>query len=198
MSLSLSKSQLRRQLLQHRCALTPHQRQRAAQQLIVHVLRSQLLLRYQHIGLYLPHGTEINTMGLMNRLLALGKTVYLPALPFGRGKQLWFHRLEADQPWYLNQFGIPENHSSVRVRARQLDVLFVPLVGIDDAGYRIGMGGGYYDASLAYLRRRHAHMKPYLIGVGFACQCVSGRLSHDIWDIPLEAMLTEQGVHRFV
>lgn len=99
MSLSLSKSQLRSQLLQRRRALTVHQRQHAAQQLIAHILRSRLLLRYQHIGLYLPHGAEINTVPLMNRLLALGKTVYLPVLPFGSGKQLWFHRLEANQPW---------------------------------------------------------------------------------------------------
>ncbi|MEQ1667075.1 MAG: 5-formyltetrahydrofolate cyclo-ligase [Sulfuriferula sp.] len=195
--MQLSKSQLRRQLLQRRHALTQHQRIHAAQQLVVHTLRSRLLLRYQHIGLYLPHGAEINTVPLMNRLLALGKTVYLPALPFGSGKQLWFHRLEAHQPWYLNQFGIPENRSSMRVRARQLDVLFMPLVGFDDAGYRIGMGGGYYDASLAYLRRRHAHLKPSLIGVGYACQRVPGKLPHDAWDMPLNAILTEQGLQYF-
>ncbi|NOT18419.1 MAG: 5-formyltetrahydrofolate cyclo-ligase [Sulfuriferula sp.] len=192
-----SKSQLRRQLLQRRRALTAMQRHHAAQQLLIHVIRSRLLLRHQHIGLYLAHGTEINTLPLINRLLALGKTVYLPALPFGRSKQLWFHRIEAHQPWHVNQFGIPENQTSVRVRARQLDVLFMPLVGYDDAGSRIGMGGGYYDASLAYLRRRRYHIKPRLIGIAFTCQHLTLALPADSWDVPLHGILTEQNLRYF-
>jgi 5-formyltetrahydrofolate cyclo-ligase len=192
-----TKSQLRSQMLKRRRALTPLYRKQAARQLSAHALRSHLALRYHHIGLYLPHGPEISTVPLMNALLALGKTVYLPALPFGQGKRLWFHRVEANQSWYFNKFGIPENRGTQRIRARQLDVLFMPLVGFDDAGSRIGMGGGYYDASLAYLHCRHAHLKPYLIGVAYACQHIAGTLPHDSWDVPLNAILTEQGLRKF-
>ncbi|WP_124948477.1 5-formyltetrahydrofolate cyclo-ligase [Sulfuriferula thiophila] len=193
----MNKSQLRSQLQRRRRAVTPPQRVQAARQLVRHALRAGLLQRYQHVGLYLPHGAEINTMPLLNRVLSLGKHTYLPMLPFGRGKKLWFNRLEAGNRWIYNRFGIPETHGKKSVRAQQLDVVFMPLVGYDDFGYRIGMGGGYYDASLEFLLRRCRWRRPYLIGVAFSCQHVPGKLPHDPWDIPLNAILTEQGLHRF-
>ena len=193
----MNKSQLRSELRRRRRNLTASQRVLAARQIERHVLRSGLLRRYQHVGLYLPHGTEINTLPLINRVLSLGKQTYLPMLPFGRGKKLWFNRLETGNRWIYNRFGIAENQSKKTVRAQLLDVVFMPLVGYDDFGYRIGMGGGYYDASLAFLLRRRYWRRPYLIGVAFSCQHVAGKLPHDPWDVQLDAILTEQGLHRF-
>ena len=71
----------------------------------------------------------------------------------------------------------------------------MPLVGFDEAGYRLGMGGGFYDASLAYLRRRKTWRKPYLVGVGYECQRIA-RVPRDPWDVPLDAVLTESRVYR--
>jgi 5-formyltetrahydrofolate cyclo-ligase len=70
------------------------------------------------------------------------------------------------------------------------------LVGFDHQGHRLGMGGGYYDATLAYLTRRRVWKKPLLIGVGFECQRVE-RLPHDPWDAPLDAALTEHNLYVF-
>ena len=193
----MNKSQLRKQLRARRAALLPAQRRTASTRLVRNALRSGLLLRHQRIGVYLPHRSEINILPLINRMLALQRRCYLPMLPFGRGKNLWFNALDATRHWVTNRFGIPENATFQAIRARQLDLLFVPLIGFDDAGYRIGMGGGFYDASLAYLRRHHAWRKPYLVGVAFECQHIAGKLPHDAWDVPLDAVLTEQGLHRF-
>ncbi|ARU32986.1 5-formyltetrahydrofolate cyclo-ligase [Sulfuriferula sp. AH1] len=193
----MDKTQLRSQLQRRRRALSASQRTQAARQIVRHALRAGLLRRYQHVGAYLPHGAEINTLPLLNRVLSLGKQTYLPMLPFGRGKKLWFNRLEAGNRWTYNRFGIAENHGRKTVRAQHLDLVFMPLVGYDDFGYRIGMGGGYYDASLAFLLQRQRWRRPYLVGVAFACQHVAGKLPHDPWDIPLNAILTEQGLHRF-
>lgn len=193
----MNKSELRSELRRRRRAVSGSKRKLASEQIVRHVSRSGLLQRYQHVGLYLPHGNEINTLPLINHVLNRGKSCYLPMLPYGRGKKLWFNRLQIGNRWHLNRFGIAENHSMHAVRAQRLDLLFMPLLGYDDAGYRIGMGGGYYDASLSFLMRRRCWRRPYLVGVAFACQRVAELLPRDAWDIPLNAILTEQKLHQF-
>lgn len=193
----MNKPELRNLLRGRRAAIGRTERRRAAAALARNALHHGLLARYRRIGIYLAHGAEINTLALINRALGLRRACYLPMLPFGRGRMLWFNRLQPGQPWVSNRYGIPENATTQQLRARQLDLLFVPLVGFDDHGNRIGMGGGFYDTTLAYLRRRVAWRKPYLVGVAFECQHISGELPHDPWDAPLDAVLTERGLHRF-
>ena len=67
----------------------------------------------------------------------------------------------------------------------------MPLVGFDPEGGRLGMGGGFYDRSLAY-RNRHAYCrKPALLGLAHECQKVD-RLALASWDVPLEATVTDR------
>ncbi len=193
----MNKNLLRSELRRRRRAIPYADRIAFAQKLVRHVMHSGLLLRYRRIGIYLAHGTEINTLYLLNKMLSLHKQVYLPMLPYGRGKKLWFNRVETGLPWVLNRFGMAENRSRRPLRAQKLDLLFLPLLGYDDLGYRIGTGGGYYDASLNYLCRRNYWRMPYLIGVSFACQHLEDKLLPDFWDIPMNAILTEYGLHRF-
>ena len=193
----MNKSELRKSLRQRRAAIGRTERRRAAVGLTRNALRHGLLTRYQRIGIYLDHGAEISTLPLINRALLLKRACYLPTLSFGRGRVLWFNRLQAGQTWVANRFGIPENTTTQQLHARQLDLLFMPLVGFDDGGNRIGMGGGFYDTTLAYLRRRQVWRKPFLVGVAFECQRISGELPHDPWDVPLDAVLTERGLYRF-
>ena len=193
----MNKSELRKSLRQRRAAIGHTERRRAAVSLTRNALRHGLLTRYQRIGIYLAHGAEISTLPLINRALMLKRACYLPMLSFGRGRMLWFNRLQAGQTWVANRFGIPENTTTQQLHARQLDLLFMPLVGFDDSGNRIGMGGGFYDTALAYLRRRQVWRKPFLVGVAFECQRINGELPHDPWDVPLDAVLTERGLYRF-
>jgi 5-formyltetrahydrofolate cyclo-ligase len=55
------------------------------------------------------------------------------------------------------------------------------------------MGGGYYDATLSYLRNREKWRKPYLIGLAFECQRAAS-IPAEPWDIRLDAALTENGL----
>ena len=193
----MNKSELRKSLRQRRAAIGRAERRRAGVSLTRNALRHGLLTRYQRIGIYLAHGAEISTLPLINRALMLKRACYLPMLSCGRGRMLWFNRLQAGQTWVANRFGIPENTTTQQLHARQLDLLFMPLVGFDDSGNRIGMGGGFYDTALAYLRRRQVWRKPFLVGVAFECQRINGELPHDPWDVPLDAVLTERGLYRF-
>jgi 5-formyltetrahydrofolate cyclo-ligase len=72
-----------------------------------------------------------------------------------------------------------------------LDLVLLPLVGFDDAGGRLGMGGGFYDRSLAYLARRQSWRKPTLLGLAHECQKVE-RLAQASWDVPLAGTVTDK------
>lgn len=192
----MNKPQLRRHLRQLRSQLSPHQRRAAANGLLRIATRERLLMRYGRIGFYLPFEGEMDMLPLLTQALRLGKSCYLPVVPRRFQKHLYFTRLTARPSWYLNRFGIHEHWSPRPVRASQLDLLFMPLVGFDESGFRLGMGGGFYDTSLAFLGRRKIWRKPYLVGIGYECQKVA-HVPRDPWDMPLDAALTEHQLYRF-
>jgi 5,10-methenyltetrahydrofolate synthetase len=68
------------------------------------------------------------------------------------------------------------------------DVTLAPLVGWDDAGYRLGDGGGYFDRTLSTLSPR-----PATIGIGFQSSRLDSIFPQP-HDIPLDVILTEAGV----
>jgi 5-formyltetrahydrofolate cyclo-ligase len=80
--------------------------------------------------------------------------------------------------------------------ARSLSVVLMPLLGFDGAGTRLGSGAGYYDRVFAFRRRRHSWHRPLLVGVAFACQRVD-HIELGRHDVPLDAIVTEQGVEYF-
>tara|TARA_B100000676_G_scaffold253991_1_gene260054 strand:+ start:160 stop:384 length:225 start_codon:yes stop_codon:yes gene_type:complete len=69
----------------------------------------------------------------------------------------------------------------------------LPLVAFDERGNRLGMGGGFYDRTLAF-SRRPGH-KPALIGCAYAFQEIR-MLPAESWDIPLQYIATDQGLTR--
>lgn len=191
----MNKSSLRRQLKAARKAISLPERRLAARAAVRLALRHGLLLNARRIGLYLPHGAEFDAHGLLNQALGMRRECYLPMLP-PRGRVLRFGRLGRATRMSTNRYGIAEPLDARPLRAQQLDLLLVPLVGFDAHGYRLGMGGGYYDATLAFMRHRRHWRKPRLVGVAYECQRVD-TLPHDAWDMPLDAVLTERQLYRF-
>lgn len=192
-----AKNELRRQLRRTRNAVSDQLRTHAARRALHVALRQRLLHRKRRAGFYIPAKGEFDCLPLLDRALHMGMACYLPMVPMSHQKKLWFSLLGEGPHWALNRYGIPEyvRHDG-RIRASRLDVLFMPLLGFDEEGYRMGMGGGYYDSSLAYLaRRRHWH-RPRLVGLAFEAQGVD-RLPVDPWDIPLDAIITERGCRLF-
>ena len=191
----MNKSTLRRQLKAARNAHTPTARHQAARASLRLALRDGLLLRAKRIGLYLPHGGEFDSQLLLDHLLGMRRECYLPVLP-PRGRVMRFARVGHNTRMTRNRYGIAEPQDAKPLRARQLDLLLMPLVGFDHQGYRLGMGGGFYDATLAFMRHRRSWRKPRLVGIAYECQRVD-TLPHDPWDMPLDAVLTERQLYRF-
>ena len=188
------KAQLRKTLRRARMALPRAYRQQAARAIVRHA--SRLLRRGKHLGAYIAAGSELDMAPLMATARARGAALYLPVIP-QRGRRLWFARLGEAKLWYTHpRYGIAE-YAGPQLRAERLDVLFVPLLGIDADGYRMGQGGGFYDSTLAFRRRHPRYGKPLLVGVAYDCQRVA-RVPREPWDVRLDYLLTESGLHRFV
>lgn len=192
------KKALRAALRARRKSVDRLERRRAARQLVRWALHHRLLARGKWLGFYLPAKAEVDVTPLLIRAMAMGARCFLPVVP-GRGRRkLWFSQYGARAEWVLNRYGIPENRHplATTLRASRLQTLFTPLLGFDARGYRIGMGGGYYDATLAHLRQSSRWRRPRVIGVAFSLQEVEWA-PNDPWDVPLDGVLTERGYRRF-
>jgi len=156
-----------------------------------HVSTSRLPLFARRYALYAASDGEVDTSDLVDRLLARGRQVALPVvLP---DRQLAFYRYTPNTRLVRNRYGIlePDTRVTRSVAVRTVDVVFMPLVAFDSNGHRLGMGGGFYDATFGRLQRR-----PVLIGLAHALQRIE-RLDAEDWDIPLDAVVTENGIIAF-
>jgi len=143
------------------------------------------LLEPKLLGAYWPHRDEYDPMPLAAWHTGRNSSLALPAV-VGRGQPLEYRPWTPDTPMAPGKFsfGIPE---PVNGPAVVPDVLLVPLLGFDAAGYRLGYGGGYFDRTLAAYP-----VKPKAIGVGFEI----GRMPTihpQPHDIPLDVIVTEAG-----
>ena len=191
----MDRRALRRELRSKRRALRATERARLAEQLARNFLHTGLFWRGHRVACYLANDGEMDLDPLMQRLWAAKREVLLPTL---HGTRLWFLPYRRETPLVANRFGIAEPALAPRERfeVRSLDLVLMPLVGFDESGNRLGMGGGFYDRTFAFLTGRRRLRRPLLIGVAYELQCVT-RLPSRPWDVPMAGVLTERGLRRF-
>jgi 5-formyltetrahydrofolate cyclo-ligase len=189
----LPRPQLRRMLRKARRALTPSQQRQAARGLYKQLAQHPQFRRAKHISLYLPTDGEIDPRLLLRAAQRRGKATYLPVLSAWPRTKMVFQRIRPGEKLKPNRFRILEPRANL-ARQRKvwtLDLVLLPLVGFDDVGGRLGMGGGFYDRSLAYMARRKTWRKPTLLGLAHECQKVE-RLAQASWDVPLQGTVTDK------
>ncbi len=191
--LNTNRTELRRQMRHQRRSLSTQQCHQAALAVERNLATQALFQSSRHIAFYLPNDGEIDLTPLIRRAWQMGKQCYLPALSPRHHNRLWFAPFNHDSTLLLNRFGIPEPDCNWRQmrKVRSLDLIIVPLVAFDDRGNRLGMGGGFYDRTLAYLTHRTTWRKPRLLGAAYSFQQVAA-LPHQPWDIPLEGIASEK------
>ena len=152
--------------------------------------RMQPVRRARSIAIYLADFGEVDCGGFMGQMIERKKSLYAPIL---RKNRLLFAPLRPNTPLQANRFGIAEpvyTTSELRTPS-QLDVVITPLVAFDAKLNRLGMGGGYYDRSFAFKKRRQHWRRPLMIGVGYSFQHVAA-LFPQVWDVPLDVAITEK------
>lgn len=109
-------------------------------------------------GCYWPFRREFNCVPYMREILRHGGGVALPVV-IARRRPLEFRCWEEHTTMESGVWNIPHPAAGPSVFP---SALVIPLVGFDDAGYRLGYGAGYYDTTVASFA-----VRPLLVAVGF-------------------------------
>jgi 5-formyltetrahydrofolate cyclo-ligase len=138
---------------------------------------------------YWPIGTELDVRHTLSHLDLIGFGCALPVV-VAKGEPLVFRTWTPQTPMERSGLGILA--PAATVPEVDPDVLLVPLLAFDRAGYRLGYGAGFYDRTLERLRRSK---RVTAIGIGFAGQEV-GSVPRDRYDQPLDWLVNENFVLR--
>ena len=184
---------LRRTLRRQRRSLTATQQHQHSQQLAKRLCALPVIKKAKTIACYLSFDGEIDLSATIKKLSQMNKQIFLPKLHPLKHHPLLFLPFDPKANTHSNRYGIMESNLSIhsKLRLQALDVVLTPLVGFDAFGHRIGMGGGYYDRSFAFLRHRKQWQKPYLIGVAHEIQKVD-HIQPQPWDVQLHTIITDK------
>ncbi len=138
---------------------------------------------------YWPKGREFDALGILERGLEQGITCALPVVEQDT-KVLTFKKWDKDTKLKKSTFGIMEPETDKIVIP---DIILVPLLAFDLKGFRLGQGGGYYDATLSHLRQQK---QITAIGIGYAAQAVLFSLPREGHDQQMDYILTPKELRK--
>lgn len=130
--------------------------------------------------IYNSFGTEADTKKIISALLAEGKKVYLPRVEGGEMVAVPFGEMQT------GAFGIEEPKG--QAYNGEIEVTVIPLLAVNNRGYRVGYGKGFYDK---YLKDKHTKK----VGLGYFFQIED--FKEDTHDIPLDEFLCEKGIFYY-
>lgn len=187
---------IRKKLLRTRRQLSEHEQLSCALALAGQVIDHPFFLNSRNLAAYLPVNGEMNPFPLILNAWERNKAVYLPVLLPYRHNRLWFAPYRPDTKLIRNRFGIPEPQfrSGELIPPCTLDLVLTPLVAFDEQCNRMGMGGGFYDRTFAFLRHRRHWVRPRLLGLAYELQKTDS-LAVAPWDIPLWGVATEDRLY---
>jgi 5-formyltetrahydrofolate cyclo-ligase len=160
----------------------------ASRRIAKRFLNSRHFLNSDTIACYLATWDEVDTDTIIDRAWRAKKRIFAPVIDT-RG-EMSFKIMRPETTLVLSRFGLWEPDSELHIEPSELDVVVTPLVAFDHQYNRIGMGGGYFDRTFAFLRGRQNWLRPKLVGLAFDCQKVE-KIEPNPWDIRLYRVFSE-------
>jgi len=195
MSLPVDRKALRSQMRKKRRQLSTYAQKQAAQKLARHWKHTPDFFKAKSLAAYLANDGEIDPATILRFARKYRKKCYLPVLHPVRQNHLWFYPYTPQTRLIRNTFGILEpsiKGNTGRRPAWSISQVLFPLVAFDKNGGRLGMGGGFYDRTFEFVRKRSSTVK--LVGLAHDFQCVD-RLPVEAWDIPMQGILTDKNYY---
>ena len=151
------------------------------------ILRAPEIESATTIASYISYDFEPSTIEIHEAFLRSGKVLILPRI---KGDLLEWVKWDGDPANLVTKKKISEPIGEPLSDLSQIQVVIVPALRIDQSGFRLGQGGGYYDRALI-------HLKAWKIGLVYAGELSSEVLPHEPHDVPLDAAATPSIVVRF-
>lgn len=175
-----SRAELRRALLQTRLAIAPETRALWNASLVQNLLRYLDTQTIQCLGIYSPIQGEPDISAALGTILEKGISLALPVV-LGKNLPLAFYDWNFQTPMENDRFGIPI--PATREQAVQADAFLIPCVGFNQAHFRLGYGGGFYDRTLA--------AAPDTVAIGIAYQLSQCHFAIEKHDQAMRHIITE-------
>ena len=139
------------------------------------------------VALCWPYRNEYDARFLARRLRAQGAITALPVVVKPKAP-LVFREWHPGTALARGVYDIP--YPTAASPDVQPDHVLLPMNGFDEAGYRLGYGGGFFDRTLAAAAKR-----PRVIGVTFELARIP-TIHPQPYDIPMDFVVTERGVYE--
>ncbi|MBQ8497633.1 MAG: 5-formyltetrahydrofolate cyclo-ligase [Clostridia bacterium] len=185
------KSDIRKQYLERRTALSAEARAARDEKIRKNILASAAYRYADVLLLYYPIKAEVNVLPIMEAALASGKKVAFPRC-HAEDHSMTFHYISCAADFEEGSFGIKEPLATLPI-FESADVkdknalCIVPAVVYDRRGYRVGYGGGYYD-------RFFGKFRPASIGVVYE-EFILRNVPHGRFDISVDVVVSERGIY---
>ena len=145
MSVSIQKSALRKHLLEKRDATSAELRNILSEKIHENLKKISSYTNSQNIACYFPIGSEVDTHDVMLNILKQGKNLLLPRVV---DNNIQFYIVSNLEKLERGSFEIMEPKDSCE-KAKKIDCVLIPTVGVSKLGVRLGYGHGYYDRFLS-------------------------------------------------
>lgn len=190
-----NRHHIREIIKEKRIQITPAEREKSGLAAANHLEQSELFKQSHHIACYLTKGAEFSTHAIIEVIWRYKKQCYLPVVDPVKPHEMFFVRYEKQDKLIKNRFGIdePALDQQKTISPKLLDLVLMPLFAFDQAGNRVGSGGGYYDHVFSFLKQNQKLKKPVLCGLAYTLQEVS-HIEYQSWDVPMNYILTEKGL----
>ena len=183
------KHEIRKRLLEKRDNLSGEFVAAASKTIQDFLIGSSWYAAAESIMVYNSFGNEVSTKAIISHSLNIGKAVYIP-LCITKTKEIVACRIFGNEDLTPGRFGIlePDRKNIFIGDRRQVQLLIVPGIAFDCLGNRIGFGAGYYDRFLSSFKHR-----PAAVSLAYSFQVLE-RLPADPLDVPVDAIITENGI----
>ena len=151
------------------------------------ILTAPEVLAAPSIASYISYEFEPSTVEINQAIIRDGKQLFLPRMI---GDQLEWVSWSGEQSELQPKKKILEPIGAALLDLSEIGVVIVPALRIDQSGFRLGQGGGYYDRALTQLNA-------WKIGLVYPEELSSEKLPLENHDIPLDAAATPSIIVRF-
>ena len=141
---------------------------------------------------YFPYKNEVTLEIISEEFKKYKNNIFMPRII--SGNKLKYNLLKKNAILEKNKYGIVEVKNEIYLDSASFDLMFIPFVGVDKDGYRLGYGGGYFDRSIADIS--FSEKKPIIVGLGYDFQVLEEGFAES-HDLRYDIVITQTRIHSY-